>query len=698
MAVVAVAFAGAPYRDDVDERPVEPAVRRVDEGPRLRGQRRTGAVPRRGVSFAGVGSRRPGVVRRGVGVDVRVGCAEPSSHGEARAARRRRRRRPMAEPFGRAAPASQEQPRGPDAERKHTPLERAPPTRHSKHPPIVPGRAAVCPAESDESVSRLVRLELRAEGGRGLETNELRRYHPRSRRGVDREQARSCSRCGVHSRRPHARGLRRRHRGRSRPAMTRGSTSETPASSFHPGASPPRGSPASMRPCLRPTPGSTERSRLTPGSLTRPSPDANQARTPTRPMPARPRSYTTRRLRRGGRRLRCRDRRLRLGARCVRLRTGRGRRGTRRGRCRTRRGRCGTRRQRHRTSTPARPRLRDRGLQQLLPARQRNDRLLQRREHRGRHRLHERSAHRRHAGVQLPVRRVRSSQRRHRVVLADVRQRKQHQRAARQRNVHRGHRLVEILPRARGRDLPARRRLARVPRSGHVVADRFVRGRARERRAGDLRDSHPTRRWWCWGSGTQGHLWQGTIGTNGDLAFATQFADNEAGAPLSRCPSRSAPAAGTCASSQIRRRVLLGRQHVGRARDRGHDESSVSVQGHGEPSGDDRSLQSERGTDQTCVLAGGNVYCWGADTYNPREGDPFVDASICNLELLQAVPLAGAAALYRRRLDARAARQRRRRMAMGDDFACAHRHQSEHSLPGRRHRHAARSSPRPSRS
>ncbi len=170
---------------------------------------------------------------------------------------------------------------------------------------------------------------------------------------------------------------------------------------------------------------------------------------------------------------------------------------------------------------------------------------------------------------------------------------------------------------------------------------------------------------WCWGSATQGHLWQGTIGTSADLAFATQIADTEAGAPLSGVLQVSAGGRHMCflKSDGV---YCWGNNTSGEL-------GTGETTDHPYPFKITANLPATidlvgAGADQTCVLAGGNVYCWGADTYN-SEGDPFVDAGICNSNYCKPLPVPVLAALADGGLT-HTPLANATALAMGDDFAC----------------------------
>ena len=68
------------------------------------------------------------------------------------------------------------------------------------------------------------------------------------------------------------------------------------------------------------------------------------------------------------------------------------------------------------------------------------------------------------------------------------------------------------------------------------------------------------------------------------------------------------------------------------------------------------------------MLANQNVYCWGADTYN-AEGNPFVDAGICNSNYCEPLPVEVQAA-FPTEASAKNPLGGIASLAMGDDFAC----------------------------
>ena len=146
---------------------------------------------------------------------------------------------------------------------------------------------------------------------------------------------------------------------------------------------------------------------------------------------------------------------------------------------------------------------------------------------------------------------------------------------------------------------------------------------------------------WCWGPATQGNLWEGTTGSTADLVFATQMKVTTDGG-----------AADGGAAYQNVDQVSMGGRHAcflsagsvycwgdNTSGELGTGDTTDQINPFQVTSGLPSVATSvSAGEDQSCVLAGGQVYCWGADTYSSN-GDPFVAHQICNSNYCQPLPV-----------------------------------------------------------
>jgi hypothetical protein len=141
---------------------------------------------------------------------------------------------------------------------------------------------------------------------------------------------------------------------------------------------------------------------------------------------------------------------------------------------------------------------------------------------------------------------------------------------------------------------------------------------------------------WCWGPTTQGSLWEGTLGTTKDLAFATQLiSDPDAGTPIGNVDQ-----------------VSVGNRHAcylsaGKVYCWGNNTSGElgtgDTTGHAYPFNVTANLPAtvdfiSANEDQTCALGNQQVFCWGADTYT-SEGNPNVARGICNSNYCDPLPV-----------------------------------------------------------
>jgi hypothetical protein len=176
---------------------------------------------------------------------------------------------------------------------------------------------------------------------------------------------------------------------------------------------------------------------------------------------------------------------------------------------------------------------------------------------------------------------------------------------------------------------------------------------------------------WCWGPATEGNLWQGTIGSVANLAYATQMrlasdAGADAAAPIANVDQISSGGRHMCF-------VSAGNVYCWGDNTSGELGTGDTI-GHPYPVQVTANLPSNvsfvgAGADQSCAVASGNVFCWGADTYN-TEGDPYVDASVCNSNYCQPLPVPVQAALADGGLT-HTPLAGVTALAIGDDFACA---------------------------
>jgi hypothetical protein len=140
---------------------------------------------------------------------------------------------------------------------------------------------------------------------------------------------------------------------------------------------------------------------------------------------------------------------------------------------------------------------------------------------------------------------------------------------------------------------------------------------------------------WCWGDATEGYLWQGTTGSTNNLAFATKMEVIVDGGVMTD---------GGGADFENVDQVSMGGRHAcflsaGNAYCWGDNTSSEL--GAGDTTRRPNPYQVTTGlpgtaistvtagSDQSCVLVSGDVYCWGADT-DTCNGNPFVTRNICN--------------------------------------------------------------------
>jgi hypothetical protein len=141
---------------------------------------------------------------------------------------------------------------------------------------------------------------------------------------------------------------------------------------------------------------------------------------------------------------------------------------------------------------------------------------------------------------------------------------------------------------------------------------------------------------WCWGPATQGALWKGTTGTTADLAFATQLKSGaDAGAFIVGVDQVSLGGRHLC--------YLSGGQDYCFGDNTGGQLGTGDTTAEPYPFHVTGALPAvvtavAAGQDQSCAMGAGQVWCWGADTYSSN-GDPYVEAGVCNSNFCQASPV-----------------------------------------------------------